>query len=174
MKLAKREKIYVILCVLTISVYVVLHFLVFPLIEKRKTLNQNIVLKTKILNDINLLKAEFDDVQQRAAEAKVKISQRQKNFRLYSFLDRLANESGLKGHVEKMQDVSSSKDKESQYKISSVEMKLKDVTLEQLVPFLYKIESSNNSVTIRKVIINDDKKNVGYINVSLMVVTLET
>jgi len=174
MKLGRREKILVYLALIMIIGVVSVQFVIFPFMDERERLKANVRYKTKALTELYALKNEFDFVQHKANTAKAKMAKRKKNFSLYSFLEKVASEAGLKSHVEKMQDNSSKKDKDSPYKVASVEMKLKDITLEQLSPFLYKIEKSRNNLTIGKIVIKEHKKNEGYINVSLQVMTIET
>jgi len=174
MKLARREKILVYLTLLLIIGIVIVQFVVFPFMAERDRLIANVRYKSNALKELFTLKHEFDIVQHKANAAKEKMARRQRNFSLYSFLEKVASEAGLKSHVEKMQDNSAKKDKDSPYKVASVEMKLKDVTLEQLSPFLYKIEKSKNNLTIGKIVIKEQTKNEGYINVSLKVMTIET
>ncbi|MBF0450268.1 MAG: hypothetical protein HQK75_06170 [Candidatus Magnetomorum sp.] len=174
MKLARREKILVYFTLIMIIGVITVQFVILPFMDDRDRLKRNVSFKTKALKELYLLKSEFDHVQQKANDAKAKMAKRQRNFSLYSFLEKVASEAGLKSHVEKMQDNSAKKDKDSPYKIASVEMKLKDLTLEQLSPFLYKIEKSRNNLTIGKIVITEEKKNEGYINVSLKVMTIET
>jgi general secretion pathway protein M len=174
MKLARREKILVYLTLILIIGIVSVQFVIFPFMDERERLKANVRYKTNALKELYALKKEFDIVQQKANAAKRKMAKRQKDFSLYSFLEKVASEAGLKNHVDKMQDHSDKKDKDSPYKVASVEMKLKDVTLEQLSPFLYKIEKSKNNLTIGKIVITEQKKNEGYINVSLKVMTIES
>ncbi|ETR73728.1 MAG: general secretion pathway protein M [Candidatus Magnetoglobus multicellularis str. Araruama] len=174
MKLGRREKILVYLALIMIIGVVSVQFVIFPFMDERERLKANVRYKTKALKELYALKNEFDLVQHKANTAKAKMARRKKNFSLYSFLEKVASEAGLKSHVEKMQDNSSKNDKDSPYKVASVEMKLKDITLEQLSPFLYKIEKSRNNLTIGKIVIKEHKKNEGYINVSLQVMTIET
>jgi len=174
MKLAKREKIMLYFALIVVIGVLGVQFVFLPFMDKRERLKRNVKFKINAIKEIYALKSEFDVVQQKANEAKAKMARRQRNFSLYSFLEKVASEAGLKKHVEKMQDNSAKKDKDSPYKVASVEMKLKDVTLEQLSPFLYKIEKSKNNLTIGKIVITEQKKNEGYINVSLKVMTIET
>jgi len=173
MKLARREKILIYLALFIVIGVVAVQFVFLPFMNERERLKSNVRYKTKALKELFLLKAEFDSVQKKANDAKAKMARRQSNFSLYSFLEKVASEAGLKSHVEKMQDNSAKKEKDSPYKVASVEMKLKNLTMEQLSPFLYKIEKSRNNLTIGKIVITEEKKNEGYINVSLIVMTIE-
>jgi general secretion pathway protein M len=64
--------------------------------------------------------------------------------------------------------------KNSNYKISRVEMKLDAITLEQLATYLYGVETSKNMVMVKKVSISKKEKQQGFINVVLQVETVET
>jgi general secretion pathway protein M len=63
--------------------------------------------------------------------------------------------------------------KNSNYKLSRVEMKLDAVTLEQLTSYLYGIETSKNMVIVKKLSISKKEKEDRLINVILQVETLE-
>jgi general secretion pathway protein M len=63
--------------------------------------------------------------------------------------------------------------KNSSYKLSRVEMKLDDITLEQLTSYLYGIETSKNMVIVKKLSITKKEKDEGLVNVILQVETLE-
>jgi general secretion pathway protein M len=63
--------------------------------------------------------------------------------------------------------------KNSNYKLSRVEMKLDGVTLEQLTGYLYGIETSKNLVIVKKLSISKKEKNDSLVNVILQVETVE-
>jgi general secretion pathway protein M len=63
--------------------------------------------------------------------------------------------------------------KNSNYKISRVEMKLDNITLEQLAKYLYSVETSKNMVMVKKVSISKKEKKQGLVNVILQVETME-
>jgi general secretion pathway protein M len=63
--------------------------------------------------------------------------------------------------------------KDSPYKISQVEMKLKGLTLDQVTQYLYKIETSRNMVNIKRISLTKSDDKEGILNVTLQVETLE-
>jgi general secretion pathway protein M len=63
--------------------------------------------------------------------------------------------------------------KDRPYKISKVEMKLKGLTLEQITQYLYKIETSKNMVSIKRISLTKSDDKEGILNVVLQVETLE-
>ena len=76
------------------------------------------------------------------------LSQRTKGFTLFSFLDTLAEKSGVKDNVAYMKP-SSRTFNDKNYAISMVKIKLDALYLKELVDFLYSVESSRNGVHIR-------------------------
>ena len=58
------------------------------------------------------------------------------------------------------------------YKESMVEIKLETVTMKQLVGYLHRIESPKNVTSIKRISIKGNKKEPGYLDVVLQVLTL--
>jgi len=59
------------------------------------------------------------------------------------------------------------------YKESLVEIKLELVTLKQLIDYLYRIESTENVVIVKRFSANENKKKDGYLDAILQVLTFE-
>ena len=59
------------------------------------------------------------------------------------------------------------------YKESMVEMKLEGITLNQLVGYLYRIESPENIISIKRISITENKKESGYLDTILQVLTFQ-
>ena len=54
-----------------------------------------------------------------------------------------------------------------------VEMKLEAITLPQLVGYLYRIESPDDVVNIKRISISENKKEQGYLDAILQVITFQ-
>ena len=59
------------------------------------------------------------------------------------------------------------------YKESMIEMKLEGITLNQLVGYLYRIESPENIIGIKRISIKENKKESGYLDAILQVLTFQ-
>ena len=59
------------------------------------------------------------------------------------------------------------------YKESMVEMKLEGITLKQLVNYLYRVESPENVISIKRISIKENKRETGYLDVILQVLTVQ-
>jgi len=118
------------------------------------------------------LRTEYDNLNQKAKLSKLRFKNREKAFTLFSFLDRLAGQAGLKDHVVYMKP-STSEQENTRYKRSMVETKLQALTLKQLMPFIYMVEASKNNVEIKRLSITQAGKNERFIDVVMQIETLE-
>ena len=172
MKLSKREKYAVVLAGLFVCIFVAVQFIYVPFTEKQKRLENSLSAQTKRLEKMILLKAEYDSLMSRTGSWENRLKKKSKGFTLFSFLDKLAGDVGLKEKIAYMKP-SKSDQKNSPYKLSMVEMKLQRINLKQLTPYLHTIESSENDVYIRRLSITKKGKGQGFIDVVLQVETLE-
>jgi general secretion pathway protein M len=171
-KLNKREKLAIISAATCICLFIVIQFIFFPIFDKRERLQRSLAGARSALNEMVLLKAEYQAISQQAERAKARISQRDKQFTLFSFLDDLAGQTGLKDHIVYMKP-STSVRKNSPLQLSSVEMKLREVSLEQLTSFLYRVEMSKNMVTVKRLSISKEEKQEGVVDSILQVETFQ-
>jgi general secretion pathway protein M len=172
LNLNRREKYAVYLAAGLIGLFFLVQFAVFPTIDKRDRLKRILQVKTEILQEMFDLKAEYDTLRRNEKISVGRFSERQKGFRLFSFLDRLAGETRIKDHITYMKP-STSIEKNTQYKITQVEMKLQNITMEQLVSYLYRIETSENIVNVKGISIIKTTKPPGFINTVLKVESVE-
>ena len=171
-KLTRREKYSVYAGSGVICLFVLFQFVVFPSIDKRERLERSIQVKKVMLEDMMTLKFEYAAVESRNDLSKVRFKNRDRGFTLFSFLDKLTSKTGIKDHVTYMKP-STAVQKGSPFKKSQVEMKLKGLTLEQLISYLYNVETSKNMINIKKLSIAKTGKQEGFIDAVLQVETTE-
>lgn len=171
-KLAQREQFSILAASSFILLLIVLKFVVWPAYAKRERLEKTLRVKAKILAEMIALKSEHQAIRQKSDLSKSYLVNREKGFTLFSFLDRLSGEAGIKDHITYMKP-SSAVQKDSPYKISRVEMKLQKLTLQQLTTYLHMVETSKNMVKIARLSISKAGSQEGYINAVLQVETLE-
>ena len=171
-KLTRREKYSIYAASSVICLFVLIHFIVFPTVGKRDRLKRTLQVKTKILEEMITLKSEYDAINKKTDLSKVHFAGREKGFTLFSFLDKLTGEAGIKDHITYMKP-STSVQKNSPYKISQVEMKLQGLTLQQLTSYLHMVETSKNMVRIKRLSISKTGKQEGFIDAVLQVETSE-
>jgi len=171
MKLAKREKYLVSAATCCVALFLLLQFVVFPFFENKKRISKGIKAKEIGLQEIMKLRAEYQTFQNASQGINQALSRREKGFTLFSFLEEAAGKAQIKTHIKYMRP--STSPGMGLYKESMVEMKLEGVTLEQLVGYLYNIESPNNLVNIKRISIGENKRQKGYLDAIIQVLTFQ-
>ena len=171
-KLNRREKYIMYGAGCLLGLLIIVHFVITPFIENKNQMQRSLQTKKTELEEMRRLQAEHKALKEKSQHSKISIGKREKGFTLYSFMNQLAGQAGIKDRISYMRPTNTIQ-KNSKYKLSRVEMKLDAVTLEQLTNYLYGIETSKNMVIVKKISISKKEKNEGLINVILQVETLE-
>ena len=171
-KMNKRERYAIMLAAGVIAVFLIVTLVVEPFFNKKERLKKTLQDKEFILEEMRQLQSEYTDLTQQEKISKSLYSRRQKGFKLFSFLDQLTGKTGIKDRLIYMKP-STKVQRDSRYKISRVEMKLDDITLEQLTDYLYGVETSNNMIDIVKISISKKDKKQGLLTAVLQVETVE-
>ena len=173
LRMNKREKYSVFFAGILILVLIVYQFGVSPFLEKKKLFERQLASKEKALQEVMLLKSEYEKILNKNESLKKIYSQREKNFTLFAFLEKLAVKAGVNGNIDYMKP-SSSLDKDSKIELALVEMKLKEIKISQLMSYLYLVETSKNVVFVKRLAISRDGKNKGSISAVLHVETIKS
>jgi general secretion pathway protein M len=172
LKLNKREKYYVSTAVGFVVFFALMQLVVFPLQEKRSRLKRTVDTNAERIQKMQALSMEYQLLRQQATADQLRLSKREPGFSLFSFLDGLVTKNGLKNNISYMKP-SNTEGAEENIKISSVEMKLQDVSLEQLTQYLYDVENSMKNAMVKRISISEASKQEGSLEVVLQVETIE-
>lgn len=145
-----------------IGLFLIVQFVVFPLFDKNKRLQRVLQVNTHTISEIQSLAAELSLLQQQSESARKQIAGKKATFTLFSFLDQIAGKTRLKDRIAYMKP-STTAPKNSPFKISTVEMKLQAITIEQLVAYLHKVETSENEVHLKRISIVKTGKDKGLV-----------
>ncbi|MBU4054291.1 MAG: type II secretion system protein M [Proteobacteria bacterium] len=170
--MTKRERYAVFLTGAFLCLFVMVQFIVFPYMDGKETLKRQVAQKTKDLEEMLVLKSRVEALNQTTDLSRINFAGRDKDFTLFSFLDRLSGETGIKDHITYMKP-SSSESKNGAYTISQVELKLKAITLKQLTEYLYGVETSRNIMFVKRLTLDKSVKPEGYVDVVMQVETYE-
>ena len=171
MRLAKRERYLVSVAACCMALFLVFQFLIFPFFENRRRIKRGLKAKEKGLEEIVKLRADYQAYQKGSQGIQQAIAMRKKGFTLFSFLEKAAGDAEVKARIKYMKPSVSSGT--GPYKESMVEMKLEAITLEELVGYLYRIESPNDLVNIKRISVSQNKKEEGYLDSILQVITFQ-
>ena len=170
--LNRREKYIIYGAGCLLALLIIIHLVITPFFENREQLQKTLQSKKVELEEMQRLQAQYQLFKGKLQQSEVRYSKRDKGFTLFSFLDQLAGQAGIKDRISYMKP-SKAVQKNSTYILSRVEMKLDDITLQQLTTYLYGVETSKNMVLVKKLSISKKEKKQGLIDVILQVETVE-
>jgi general secretion pathway protein M len=169
MKLAQREKRLITAAASVIGMALLLQLVIFPLLDKRERLLRGIDAKQEALQEMASLSAEYGRFTEDALGAKERLARRQKNFTLFSYLEKAAGSTDIKTHIKYMKPSESTG--KGPFTESLVEIKLERVSLGQLTGYLQQIESPENVVSVRRISIQPNKADTGFLDAVIQVLT---
>lgn len=140
-----------------------------PLLKKKEKLAKNIERSEKRLQELVDLEKLYLDMKAENSRVEKDLQQRKQDFTLFAFLEGLASRDGLKRQIEFMRP--SVKQLSDMHQEEQVEMRLKGVSLESLIPYLYHIETAPEKVAISRLTIRPQQRNRSELEVNLVVVT---
>ena len=149
--------------------FAVIQWFIRPVLNHREKLDSRIEVSEQRLEQLVDLEQTYRRVLAESAKVSENLSGRQKDFTLFAFLETLASRDGLKNQIEYMRP--SVKTLSDTHQEEQVEMRLNGVTLANLVPYLYHIETAPEQVRIKRITIRPQQRNKSLLEVSLVVVT---
>jgi type II secretory pathway component PulM len=169
-RLAKRERYFVIGVACFVGVIVLHELLLSPFFENRTKMQRGVEANKAYLREVMGLAAEYEAKKRVSQDMAQALTRRTRGFSLYDYLDQAAKNTGIKKHVQSM--LPSAKG-EGQFKESTVDMDLEAVTGAQLMEFLYEIESPEDLISIKRMTVKQNGKQDGVLDVSFLALTLE-
>ena len=163
MQMTGREKKMVILAGVALLVFIVVQFLVYPLVDHRSRLQKRLASKEKALGEMHLLQQQFRQLNRQSGSIL--------GFRLFPFLEQKADENDVKEQITYMKPSESMEGEK--FTQSRVEMKLQGVSLERLLNFVKATESPSNLVGVAKMTIQENSKDQGILDATLLMVSVE-
>ena len=144
-------------------------WLIRPIFRQRAKLATNIQRSEKRLQELVRLEQLYRKMQVENTRVEKNLRNRKQDFTLFAFLEGLAGRDGIKGQIEFMRP--SVKSLGEMHQEEQVEMRLKRVSLDRLIPYLYHIEAAPEQVRIRRLTIRPQQRDKSQLEVTLVVVT---
>lgn len=170
-QLTKSQKQIVIVGLVFVAAGLLVQFAVFPYFEAREKVQGAIAGSEKSLRELAILGAEYGLLKRRSEEIRQVIGRRPPGFALFSFLEKSASDAGVKTNIKSINPLKSSP--AEAYEETAVEMRLDKLTMPQLTDFLYRVESREELVRIRKISVVKMKENPEFLSVLLQVFTYQ-
>ena len=170
MALTPKDRRALVIGISALALFLLVQFVLFPLFDKRKRLNRGISIRQKGLVEMQEMQSRYTQLSRQSNTLEQLVSRRSGEFGLFSFLEKMAAEAEVKENIAYMKPSDATGDGELQQ--SMVEMKLNAINLKQLVSFLERIESPENIVELKRISIQENKKQEGTLDVIMQVISL--
>ena len=170
MALTQKDRRALVIGISALALFLLVQFVLFPLFDKRKRLNRGISIRQKGLVEMQEMQSRYTQLSRQSNTLEQLVSRRSGEFGLFSFLEKMAAEAEVKENIAYMKPSDATGDGELQQ--SMVEMKLNAINLKQLVSFLERIESPENIVELKRISIQENKKQEGTLDVIMQVISL--
>lgn len=170
--LQRREKMALTVAGVVLGIFIIAQLIIMPPLNRRARLSEQIITQTQALQEMRLRAAEFRALTKSTFSSEAHLKNRARGFTLFSFLDTLAGQSGIKQNIIYMRP-STSNLKGSPYTLSMVELRIDALTMQQLVSFLHGVEASPDMIWIRRISLTRGEKEEDLINAILQVETFQ-
>jgi len=170
-KISQRDRLFLLAGAVFVLLFLIIQFAVFPLIDNRARLRRGIAERENALVEMKALQARYRELHSQANSLVDQLGTRNAGFSLFSFLEQNATKTDVKKNIAYMKPSELADD--GPFKEVYVEMKLQAITLKQLVAFLQLVESPENIVALKRVSIQENKKESDTLDVILQVVSLD-
>ncbi|NOQ46481.1 MAG: hypothetical protein GQ559_07390 [Desulfobulbaceae bacterium] len=172
MQLAKRDRIALGIGGSVVLLFILLQFILFPMLDKRERLEKGISVREKAIVQMRDMQVQYQALHQQNNSLTRRLSARRPGFSLFSFLEKMAAQTEVKQSIAYMKPSNTVGD--GPIKQTMVEMKLQGISLKQLVNFLGLVESKKNIVALKRVSIQKNKKIEGTLDVIMQVISIDS
>jgi Tfp pilus assembly protein PilO len=152
-------------------ILLVLFAWILPTLERMRRLDRAVASERQRLQEVRRLHAALGELGEREARIQERLKRRASEaFSVAAVIEAMARESRI---MEQVQYLKPEQAKVSdQYREASVSLKAVELSAEQLVDFLYRVESSDRILRVRNLQIRNHPKEAGKLDVTLTIFTL--
>jgi general secretion pathway protein M len=170
MRISARDRLFLAVGGGFVILFLILQFAVFPLLDERKRLQRGIEVRREALVEMSELQGRYRELHGKANTLQDQLSGRDPGFSLFSFMEQMAAGADVKGNIAYMRPSETAE--EGPFRQVLVEMKLQEITLQQLVDFLKLLESPEKVVAVKRVSIQESNKEQATLDVIMQVISL--
>ncbi|MFO8113000.1 MAG: type II secretion system protein GspM [Desulfosalsimonadaceae bacterium] len=168
----RRERLFLAGAAIFIVFFAFFHLAIAPVFEKRSALASELAAKRVMAAEMQSLRNEYLFLVERIEDAQARYAQRPENFSLFTFLEREAGTSGVKNQITYMRP-GSTVDEFTGLTLAQVEMRLQDITVEDLAAFLFQVENASQMIQVSRLSITKSGEQEGPVNVVMRVESAE-
>jgi general secretion pathway protein M len=169
MNLGRREKLIIIGGMVAVTLFFFYRFGLSPALERLRMLDRLVATKERNLHEMRTLRDTYLAQKRLMEEVNQSLAQRGQDFAVFSFLEDLANKTGIKNNIMYMKPALTTPGE--LFRESSVEMRLEGIGLQQLTSYLYDIEQAPQLLRVRRMHIKPRAANPDQLDVTFQVST---
>jgi general secretion pathway protein M len=169
MKLGRREKLAIIAGGVAVVLLLFYRFGLSPALERLRTLDRLVAIKERELHQMKTLRETYLAQKRLMEEVNRNLAQRGQDFAIFSLLEDLANQTGIKNNIKSMNPAVTMPGEV--FRESSVEMRLEGITLQQLTRYIYDIEQAPQLLRVRRMHVKPRPANPDLLDVTFQVST---
>ena len=170
MNLTQKEKQTIAAGAILFGLIVVFQIFVRPAIGRVRTLRRVVSDKQQLLAELRAKGEQYKTVSMELEKIRLELGRKPEERKVLSFIERIQKDSGLMQNVVYMKP--SDMIVKDIYEQKTIEIKLQSITLDQLIQFLLKIESSEFTIGIRTLEIKRDLRNSRLLDTTIQLVSL--
>ena len=141
-----------------------------PAISRVGTLTRVVSDKRQLLSELRAKSEQYKTISRKLEKIRLEMGRQPEERKILSFVERIQKESGLMKKVVYMKP--STMVVNDVYEQITIEIKLQSITLDQLIRFLLKIESSELTLGIRSLEIKRGVRESGLLDTTIQLVSL--
>ncbi len=172
MNLTRREKQTIAAGAVLFGLIIAFQIFVRPAIERVRTLRRVVSDKQQLLGELRAKSQMYKAVSRELEKIQLEMQRQPEGRKILSFVERIQKESGLMQKVVYMKP--STMTVNDIYERTTIEIKLQNITLDQLIRFLLKIESSELTIGIRTLEIKRGLTDSGLLDTTIQLVSISS
>ena len=147
MEMTNRGKILITAVLMLFVIVLAYPVIITPLKKDIKLLDRKIGSKTKNLDELSTLKQEYKVISEKLKTMESRVTSSSSNVTLPSLLERVAGRTNLKSNMTGLRVHETVKTRNFQE--DGVEISLKDITVDELIKFVYSLETLPYTVKVK-------------------------
>jgi len=172
MNLTQKEKQFLAAGVILFGLIVIFQIFARPAISRVGTLKRVVSDKRQLLGELRAKSEQYKTISRELEKVRLEMGHRPEERKILSFVERIQKDTGLMQKVVYMKP--SAMTVNDIYERITIEIKLQSITLDQLIQFLLKIESSEMTIEIRTLEIKRGALDLDLLETTVQLVSLST
>lgn len=164
--LDRRQRSIAAFGIAFVVVVLVWVFVLSPLWEAKTKMERSIQSNSRKLAEMVRMDEAFADQEAQISRIKTVLAAR-RDFTLFSYLEKKALEARVKGSIRQMSSMQGTKT--ASFEESLIDLKMDRLTIRQLVEFLYRVESPDEMIRIKRITIDKMKESPEYVSAQILV-----